>query len=55
MDPTESAYCGINCESCHVFKATLTGDEDHTKLAVQEWQETAEKQSPGLVEERSEI
>ena len=43
MRPTERAYCGINCESCNVLKATLTGDEDSRKLALQEWQETAEK------------
>ncbi len=31
------AYCGINCESCKLYKATITSDEELKTEIANEW------------------
>lgn len=31
------AYCGINCESCKLYKATITNDNNLRKVISEEW------------------
>jgi len=31
------AYCGINCESCKLYKATTTNDNNLRKEIAEEW------------------
>jgi len=41
--PEDFSYCGIDCGTCDVFKATVHGDADALKRAHQRWTKTAQQ------------
>jgi len=41
--PHELAYCGIDCTGCDVFKATVHGDGQARRRAVEVWTKTAQQ------------
>ena len=41
--PEDLSYCGVDCNSCDVFKATVHGDEEARMRAVKLWTKTAQE------------
>jgi hypothetical protein len=34
------AYCGLNCDTCDAYKATISGDQEGLKKAAEGWHVT---------------
>lgn len=43
MKPENLSYCGVDCRTCNVFKATVHGDEAARAEAVKIWVKTAQQ------------
>ena len=41
--PEDLSWCGVDCNSCDVFKATVHGDEEARMRAVKLWTKTAQE------------
>ncbi len=37
MKPNLSAYCGLNCEECEAYKATINNDDELREKVAKEW------------------
>ena len=37
MKPSALGYCGVNCETCPVFTATVNDDEELRRKTFEEW------------------
>lgn len=43
VNPEDFSYCGINCKSCDVYKATVHGDQEARLRAAKVWTKTAQE------------
>jgi hypothetical protein len=43
VKPEDFSYCGIDCKSCDVFKATVLGDHEARLRAAKRWAKTAQE------------
>lgn len=43
VKPDDFSFCGVDCTSCDVLKATVLGDEEARRRAHQAWTKTAQQ------------
>ena len=43
MNPQDFSFCGVDCEACDLYRATITGDKEAFERAYESWTKTAQQ------------